>query len=67
MMPTARSAKALARKVVTTQRVSRWEIWLKGKKLGSGPAKTVGHTKAEAVEWARRVFPHLTHLEVRGV
>ena len=67
MMPEPRRVKALARKVVCTKRVTRWQIYMKGRLIGSAPAKTVGHTKADAIAWAQRQFPHLHNLEIRGV
>ena len=64
---TPRAVKALARRVACQRRVTRWQIYMKGRLIGSAPVKTVGHTKEDAIEWARRQFPHLHNLEVRGV
>lgn len=57
----------MARRVACRRRVLRWQAWQGRKFLGAAPAKAIGHERADAEAWARRCFPTVTGIEIRGV
>lgn len=62
-----REVRAIARRVACQRRVTRWQAWKGRRMLGAAPAKTIGHEKADAEAWARRMFPSVVGVTVKGV